>query len=433
MPQTNRVRRTSVRTQSRNSNIVRLQDARRPKTKETEKKSSAPKKKKLSGASAQLWESYTGGFHKRSVDKTLLLMIIILVVFGLVMVFSASAPSASAYQGSPYYFIIRQAAFAALGMGAMFALSFCDYHHLKKFAFPILVAAFALLLAVYIPGVGQVRNNARRWINLGFTTLQPSEVVKVALILFFALSLSNKKDEIRRPIKGLAPYIGILGVFALLLGLEPHLSATLIIGMTSVIMLLIAGAQFWHFLVLGVPVGLIGIAYIAKHPYQMERIFTFLDPFAYKSDEGFQVVNSLYAIGSGGVFGLGLGQSRQKYLYLPEPQNDFIFAIVCEELGLIGGLLVLVLFGCLIWKGYRTAIEAPDLFGTLLATGITSLIAIQVLMNVAVVTSSIPATGVALPFFSYGGTSLLILLSAMGVLLNISRQTVGKAADRAKL
>ncbi len=433
MPQTNRVHRAQPRMQSRKNNVVHLRDAKRPQTKRAADKKSAPKKKKQQSNFAQFWEMLTGGFHTRSVDRTMLLVIIILVVFGLVMVFSASAPSASAYQNSPYYFIIRQAAFAVAGMGIMFFLSYCDYHHLGKLAFPILVCAFVLLVSVYVPGLGVVRNNARRWINLGFTNLQPSEVAKMALVIFFAFSLSKVKDQLKFFWKGLFRYIVILGIFAVLVAIEPHLSATLIIGMTCVILLFVAGAKIWHFLVMGVPVAGIGAIYIASNPYQWERVTTFLNPFAYKNDEGFQVVNSLYAIGSGGIFGLGLGQSRQKYLYLPEPQNDFIFAIVCEELGLLGALLVLFLFGCLIWKGYRTAIEAPDLFGSLLATGITSLIAIQVVMNVAVVTSSIPATGVALPFFSYGGTSLMILLAAMGILLSISRQTVGRVSDREKL
>ncbi len=431
MQQTNRAYRTQMHPQKKSNNVVRLRDAKRPRSAAPSKGKAKAKKKQ--GGTMQLWELYTGGFHTKSLDKTMLLMIIILVVFGLVMVFSASAPSASAYQSSPYYFIIRQAAFAVVGMGVMFLLSYCDYHHFGKLAFPILVGALVLLVSVYIPGLGYVRNNARRWINLGFTTLQPSEVVKIALVIFFAFSLSRVKDQLKQFWNGLFRYVFILGIFAGLVAIEPHLSATLIIGMTCVVLLFVAGAKIWHFLAMGVPVTAIGAAYIASNPYQMERIFTFLDPFAYINDEGFQVVNSLYAIGSGGLFGLGLGQSRQKYLYLPEPHNDFIFAIICEELGLIGALLVLLLFGCLIWKGYRTAIEAPDRFGTLLATGITSLIAIQVLMNVAVVTSSIPATGVALPFFSYGGTSLLILLSSMGILLSISRQTVAKASDGVKL
>ncbi len=425
MAQDNRAHKIVTRPKRVRDNVVHLSDAKRPVSKKTVRKKEP--KKKASGINfSTLLNAFTGGAHTKTLDKTLLLIIIILVVFGLVMVFSASAPSASAYQNNPYHYIIRQGIFAVMGLAGMFFFANFDYHKLGKFAFPLLVFSAILLFAVYIPHVGIVRNNARRWINLGIATLQPSEVVKVSIILFFAYSLSHKKEKIRQFKSGLLPYVLILGFFAGVIAMEPHLSATLIIGMTAVVMLFIAGARLRHFAAMAVPVVLIGIGYIMKNPYQMQRIITFLDPFADPSDTGFQVVNSLYAIGSGGVFGLGLGQSRQKYLYLPEPQNDFIFAIVCEELGLIGAFAVLVLFGCLIWKGYRAAMEAPDMFGTLLATGITSLIGIQVLMNVAVVTSSMPATGVALPFFSYGGTSLLILLCSMGILLNVSRQAIGK-------
>lgn len=361
---------------------------------------------------------------KRPLDRMLLLDIIILVVFGLITVFSASAPAASAYQNNPYYYIIRQAIFAVMGFGAMWVLSHFDYHNFERFAFVILLGAFLLLFAVYIPGIGQVRNNARRWINIGISTLQPSEVAKVAIIIYFAYSLSLIKDTIKEFRGGLLRYLIILGLFSGVLLKEPHLSATLVICAVGCIMLMTAGARFSHFAALAacaLPV----LAYmIYKEPYQLARITTFLNPFEDVTGDGFQVVNSLYAIGSGGIFGLGLGMSRQKFLYLPEPQNDFIFAIVCEELGWFGAALVLILFGILIWKGYRIAQEAPDMFGTLLATGITSLVAIQVAVNVAVVTSSVPVTGMALPFFSYGGTSLLILLSCMGILLNISRQTV---------
>ncbi|MBO5908456.1 MAG: putative lipid II flippase FtsW [Clostridia bacterium] len=357
-------------------------------------------------------------------DSSLMLTVVILVVFGLIMVFSASAPAASAYQNTPYYYIIRQGIFAIMGIIAMFVLSYIDYHKYSKFAFLILVGSFVLLFSVYIPGLGVVRNNARRWINIGISTLQPSEVVKVAIIIYFSYSLSLIKDNIKKFKDGLLRYLVVLGLFAVVLLKEPHLSATLVICAVGCVLLLVAGARIRHFLVLVLMALPVLCIMIYKQPYQLERITTFLDPFADKSDAGFQVVNSLYAIGSGGIFGLGLGMSRQKFLYLPEPQNDFIFAIICEELGLLGAVLVLALFGFLIWKGYRIAQEAPDMYGTLLATGITSLIAIQVAVNVAVVTSSVPATGMALPFFSYGGTSLLILLGCMGILLNISRQTV---------
>ncbi len=382
------------------------------------------KGKKIRHSIDEIMSGALGKSNVRPLDSSLLLVVIILVVFGLIMVFSASAPAASAYQGNPYYYITRQGIFAVLGIGMMIGLSYIDYHKYAKYALPILVLGFLLLFSVYIPGLGVVRNNARRWINIGISTLQPSEVVKVAVIIFFSCSLSIIKDKIKSFKEGLLRYILILGAYALILLKEPHLSATLVILAVGVIMLIVAGARIRHFAYLGL-LALPVLGYkLWKQPYQLERITTFFDPFADKADAGFQIVNSLYAIGSGGIFGLGLGMSRQKFLYLPEPQNDFIFAIICEELGLLGALLVLGLFGFLIWKGYRSAQEAPDMFGTLLATGITSLVAIQVALNVAVVTSTLPATGVALPFFSYGGTSLLILLSCMGILLNISRQTM---------
>ncbi len=380
--------------------------------------------KKIRHGAYELMSSVGKKANERPLDSSLLLVIIVLVVFGLIMVFSASAPAASAYQGNPYYYITRQGIFAIMGIAAMIALSYFDYHKYAKYAFAILIIGFLLLFSVYIPGLGVVRNNARRWINIGISTLQPSEVVKVAVIVFFAFSLSNIKDRIKSFKNGLLIYIIILGAYALILLKEPHLSATLVIVAVGAIMLLVAGARIRHFAFLALAaLPVLGIM-IWKQPYQLERITTFFDPFADKADAGFQIVNSLYAIGSGGIFGLGLGMSRQKFLYLPEPQNDFIFAIICEELGLLGAVIVLGLFGFLIWKGYRTAQEAPDMFGTLLATGITSLVAIQVALNVAVVTSTLPATGVALPFFSYGGTSLMILLGCMGILLNISRQTM---------
>lgn len=421
MAQDNRAHKIVTRPKRVRDNVVHLSDAKRPVSKKAVRKKE-PKKKASGMNFSKLLNAFTGGAHTKTLDKTLLLIIIILVVFGLVMVFSASAPSASAYQNNPYHYIIRQGIFAVMGLAGMFFFANFDYHKLGKFAFPLLVFSAVLLFAVYIPHVGIVRNNARRWINLGIATLQPSEVVKVSIILFFAYSLSHKKEKIRQFKSGLLPYVLILGFFAGVIAMEPHLSATLIIGMTAVVMLFIAGARLRHFAAMAVPVVLIGIGYIMKNPYQMQRIITFLDPFADPSDTGFQVVNSLYAIGSGGVFGLGLGQSRQKYLYLPEPQNDFIFSIVCEELGFVGAVLVIVLFALLIWKGIKIAIHAPDKFSSLLVVGIIALVAIQVIINIAVVTSSMPATGMPLPFFSYGGTSLVFIMAQMGVVLSVSRE-----------
>lgn len=366
--------------------------------------------------------------YAAAMDKSLLLIILILVVFGLVMVFSASAPAASYYMNNPYHYVIRQAIFAALGFASLFILSNIDYHFYGKLALPILIGSFLLLFAVYIPGLGVETNGARRWIGYGVFSLQPSEVAKVAVIIYFAYSLSIIKDKIKLFWGGLFRYLVILGAFAVVLMLEPHFSGTVVIMGTAVIMLLIAGARLRHFALLSLPVIPAAVYIILKEPYRLERVTTFLNPFADPSDAGFQIVQSLYAIGSGGIFGLGLGMSRQKFLYIPEPQNDFIFSIICEELGLLGAVVVLSLFAVLIWKGYRLAQDAPDLFGALLAAGITSLIAIQVVINIAVVTSSVPVTGMALPFFSYGGTSLFILLSCMGILLNISRQASTRKA-----
>ena len=361
-----------------------------------------------------------------SLDRSLLLIILVLVVFGLVMVFSASAPAASYYMDNPYHYVIRQGIFALLGFASMFILSFVDYHFYGRFALPILVGCFLLLFAVYIPGLGVVSNGARRWIGYGVFSLQPSELAKVGVIIYFAYSLSVIKDRIQQFWGGLVRYLVILGAFGVVLMLEPHFSGTVVIVGTAVIMLIIAGARLKHFALLSLPIIPAAVYMIWKEPYRLERVTTFLNPFADPSDAGFQIVQSLYAIGSGGIFGLGLGMSRQKFLYIPEPQNDFIFSIICEELGLLGALAVLTLFAVLLWKGYRLAQDAPDLFGSLLAAGITSLIAIQVIINIAVVTSSVPVTGMALPFFSYGGTSLFILLSCMGILLNISRQSMKK-------
>ncbi len=411
-------RTSSVAARKRGASTARTSTANRPKR--PPQKKTVKTKRNIN----DMFENMVNGKNNKPYDISLMFTIIILVIFGLIMVFSASAPAASAYQNNPYYYITRQGIFAIMGVCAMFVLSRYDYHKYGKWAVGILAASFILLLAVYIPGLGSVRNNSRRWLNLGIFTLQPSEVAKVAIIIYFSYSLSLIKGKIEKFKDGLLRYLIILGVFALILLAEPHLSATLVIIGVGGIILIVAGAKTRHFAAIGLLALPVLAVAIYNKPYQLERITTFLDPFADKSDAGFQVVNSLYAIGSGGIFGLGLGMSRQKFLYLPEPQNDFIFAIICEELGLLGAILVLGLFGFLIWKGYRIAQEAPDMFGTLLATGITSLVGIQVVVNVAVVTSSIPATGMALPFFSYGGTSLLILLGAMGILLNISRQTV---------
>jgi cell division protein FtsW len=252
--------------------------------------------------------------------------------------------------------------------------------------------------------------------------IQPSEFAKLAIILFFSYSLSKRKEQLKSFYKGLLPYLILVGLFAgMLLIFQSHLSATIVIVGVSCIILFSAGAKIKHFVILSIP-ALIGVAgAIAIQPYRMARVYSFLNPFEDPKGNGWQIINSLYAIGSGGIFGRGLGKSLQKFLYIPEPQNDFILSVLAEELGFVGVLVVLILFTILIWRGIKVSINAPDTFGSLLSIGIISLIAVQVIINVAVVTSSMPATGMPLPFFSYGGTSLLFLMSGIGILLNISR------------
>jgi cell division protein FtsW len=256
---------------------------------------------------------------------------------------------------------------------------------------------------------------------IGGQTFQPSEIAKLAIILFFAFSLSKRKAYITDFTKGLLPYLGVLGLIAGLIMLEPHFSATLVISLVVVLMLYCAGAKLSHFLMLSIPVIPMGIYLVVSAPYRLKRLVAFIDPWNDPKGGGWQIVQSLYAIGSGGFFGRGLGKSLQKFMYIPEPYNDFIFAVLSEELGFMGVIFVLMLFTLFVWRGVKVAMNAPDTFGSLVAIGITSLIAIQVIINIAVVTSSMPVTGMPLPFFSYGGTSLLFLLFEVGILLNISR------------
>ncbi len=366
------------------------------------------------------------------VDTQFLAIIYILLAFGLLMVFSASSPIAfasSATNNDSFYFLKKQLMWAVVGSVLMFFTANLDYHELKKHAVLIIGVSIGLLLLVLIPGIGRKINDARRWIYIGPFNFQPSEFAKIAVIIFFAHSLSqNYKDLNKFPVFLL--YIGIIGVIAAIIMMEPHFSCTMLIALTACIMLFVAGAKISHFMVLGglaVP-GI--VALIAMAPYRLARVVTFLDPFKDIQGEGWQIVQSLYAIGSGGIFGAGLGQSRQKYLNIPEPQNDFIFSILAEEFGLLGAILVVLMFVFLILRGIKIALNAPDLFGTLLATGIVSMIAIQAMVNIAVVTSSMPVTGMPLPFFSYGGTALAITMAEMGIVLNISAHCKKGATEK---
>ncbi len=351
-------------------------------------------------------------------DFGFLVSVLLLLILGLIMVFSASYPSAYYQFGNGFYFIKKQLGWAIAGAAFMIFTANFDYHKYKKYAFPILVICVVLLLAVL--GVGISNKGAKRWLGVGGMSFQPSEAAKIGLIIYFAYSMSLVKGKIKE-FKYLVRYWAMLGFFVVLLLLEPHFSVCIIIGMTAVIMMLVAGAKMRYFALAAVPVIPIGIWMAVFEPYRLQRLVTFTNPFQDRLGDGWQIIQSLYAIGSGGLFGVGFGNSRQKFMYVSEPQNDFIFSIICEELGLIGALAILALFGYMIYRGIRIAMKAPDTFGSLLVIGIISLVGVQTVLNIAVVTSSIPTTGIPLPFFSAGGSSLVFLMASMGIVMNVSK------------
>ena len=364
------------------------------------------------------------------VDFTLVITVLLLLSLGLVMILSASSPTSLQKYGNSYEYFVKQLFFAVLGLVGMFFVSKIDYRIFQRFHKQAWWLSAGLLLAVLL--VGSEAKGAKRWIDLGFTTFQPSEAVKFLMIVFYAGILVKNRNELGKFWKGLVKHLLYLVPIIVLLILEPHLSTSIVIIITCCVMIITAGCKFWQFCAAGlVGGGAIGslatILFFAseffreKFHYALTRITTFMDPWKYATDEGWQVIQSLYAIGSGGLFGAGLGDSKQKYLYLPEPHNDFIFSVLAEELGFVGCAIVFALFAVFIWRGILIAMKAPDMFGSLVAVGITTLIGIQAIINVAVVTSSMPATGMQLPFFSYGGTALCILLCEVGVLLSISR------------
>ena len=357
------------------------------------------------------------------IDITFLSLVIMLLAIGLIMLLSASFPSAYYELGKPTYYFTRQLLYAALGIFAMLVISLMDYHLLKKVSRPLLLISLLLLVLVLIPGIGEVRNNARRWISIGgLFTFQPSEIVKLAVILDFSASIAGKKTSMHTWKHGVKPYICILLIIAVLMMREPHLSGTILIVGTGIILMIVGGIH-WKWLAIGLATMAAAVVALITgvFPYGQSRIAMWKDPFIDASGAGYQLAQSLIAIGSGGLTGVGLGKSRQKFLYLPEEHNDFIFAIVCEELGFIGAAIILLVFMAVIVRGYWIALQAPDRFGLLLVVGVTSLFAMQTFFNVAVVTGLFPTTGISLPFFSYGGTALCLQLLEMGIVLSVSK------------
>ncbi len=365
------------------------------------------------------------GHHERAVIKKsgmdfgFVTIVLLLVVLGLLMVFSASYPSANYRYGNGMYFISRQFVYAVAGIGLMLVTSRIDYRIYKadKVQKLIMGITFALLVVVLFT---TPLKGARRWLGIGSLTIQPSEIAKITIIIFFAKVISEAKEKIK-DIPYLFKYALVLLAMLGLLLAEPHMSVCIIICIVIATMLVVGGFPIKIFLTLFVIAVPIVIALAFGADYRADRMNSYLDPFSDKQGDGWQIVQSLYAIGSGGFFGLGFGNSRQKFMYVSEPQNDFIFAIICEELGVIGAFVIIVLFGLLIWRGIKIAVNAPDSFGTMLVVGIMSLVGWQTFLNIAVVTKLIPTTGISLPFFSAGGSSLIFLLGAMGIVLNVSK------------
>ena len=363
-------------------------------------------------------------------DMPFLIILMLILVIGLVCMYSASYAYAFYwYDGDSYYFIKRQLAFAVLGVVAMLMISTIDYHVLHKFSWVLWIVSLALLVVAYIMPSS---TGIHRWIRIpGIGQFQPSEVAKFALIVLYAHLVSLNHKKMKTFTKGYLPFMAILGITCGLVFIEPHLSGTMLLLGIGLILMYVGGTRLVYLL------GTIGIGGAAAGymifgmGYEKDRIDVWLKPlemFTKDKDMAWQTVQSLYAIGSGGLMGQGLGNSRQKHLFLPEPQNDFIFSIVCEELGFIGAVLIIILFGLLVWRGFVIGMKAPDKFGSMLVVGVIVQVTLQAVLNIAVVTNTIPNTGISLPFFSSGGTSLLMLLAQMGVVLSVSRSIQAEKA-----
>lgn len=351
-----------------------------------------------------------------------ILLVLGLVIFGCIMVYSASCYSAEYRYKNQFFFLYKQLFGVALGIFALVFFSFFDYHLLKNFRYWILGVSVILLILVFVPGFGVQSYGANRWVNLLGISIQPSEIAKFALVLFLAYYLSEKHDKIKT-FKGLLPPLCVAGVLCVLVIIEPSMSVTMCLGMVTLLMLIIGGMSKKHTLlfssmaVAGVPL------LILAEPYRLKRLFAFLNPWASPQGEGFQLIQSLYSLGNGGFFGVGLFNSRQKYLFLPFAESDFIFSIIGEELGFCGCCLLMTAYFSLVWLLFKIGLNAKDRFGCLLTCGIGIVIAVQTLLNIAVVTGSIPPTGLPLPFISSGGTSVAVFMGAIGVALNVEKQS----------
>lgn len=354
-------------------------------------------------------------------DVLLLVAVTVLAVVGTVFIYSASNYSAQATYGDAFYFVKKQAIGIALGIVAMTATAVPDYNKLKKLTIPVSVISVILLVLVFVPGIGVENYGAKRWIGLGGFTLQPSEIGKFALILFSAAYVSSNPEKMKN-FTGILPVLGFGLLICALVILEPNMSITICIVLLMMTLLFAAGMRIKHFFFLIIPAFAVGVLLIIVEPYRLSRLSAFLDPWSNPKGEGYQLLQSLYALGSGGWFGVGLFNSRQKYAFLPFAESDFILSVIGEEIGYIGIIFFFALLGFIIYRGLKIASEAKNLFGFMLAVGITMIFGIQTIINALVVTGSIPPTGLPLPLVSSGNTSIIIFMAEMGVLYSISKQ-----------
>lgn len=356
-------------------------------------------------------------------DLTLLFLIILIVAIGLIVMLSASAPTGSSLHDDPYYFFKRQLIFVAIGFVGMFVISRLNLDNFLNWIPKVFWACVLLLILVLIPGIGVEANGARRWLNIPFVQLQPSELMKPVIAMFIAYLVKTGWIDLKK-LKGNMICLGIIAIVAGLLMLETHLSGTIVIVGIAGCVMIAGGTPIKPVIIAIAALGLLTFIYLQFDPTRMARVTALFDPFADAQGTGYQISQSIYAIGSGRIFGLGLGQSVQKYSNLPEAYNDFIFAVICEELGLVGAAVIILLFAALFIRAMRIAVTAPDVWSSLTCIGIAAQLGIQTFLNMGVAVSIIPNTGVSLPFFSYGGTAILTLLLEMGILLNVSRKSV---------
>ena len=345
-----------------------------------------------------------------------------LVLFGVLMVYSAGSYTAQRIYGTEFYYVFKQLMGAALGAAAMFLFSRIDYHVLYKLRYVILAVSVVLLAIVFIPGVGITNYGARRWINLPFFTIQASEISKFGFIVFAAAYIGDKTDRITT-FKGILPVVAVGGTICLLIILEPNMSVTICMALLMIVMLFLGGAKIKHLLMIILPLVAAAVVLILVEPYRFARLMAFIDPWQSPLEEGYQLIQSYYGLGAGGLFGVGLFNSRQKYLFLPFAESDFIFSVIGEEFGLSGCAVMMIAYVFIIRRALKIAMGAPDRFGSLLCSGIAAIIAIQVMVNIAVVTGSIPPTGLPLPFISSGSSGLIVFMSSIGVLNSVKRRS----------